>query len=1621
MTATIDQRVVSMKFDNKQFESGVTTTLSSLAKLKSGLNLTGATKGLDNISSSAKKINLDGAIKGLENVSDAAKKVNFDGATKGVETFKQSFSALEIAGVTALVNITNSALEAGKNLVKSLALDPIMDGFREYETQMNAVQTILANTSSKGSTLDDVNAALAELNTYSDKTIYNFTEMTKNIGTFTAAGVDLDSATSAIKGIANLAAVSGSTSQQASTAMYQLSQAIASGKVNLQDWNSVVNAGMGGQVFQDALKRTAINMGKNIDASQSFRESISDKDGTGWLTSDVLVETLKEFTGDMSEAELAAQGYTESQIKDIMAMGVTATDAATKVKTFTQLLDTLKEAVGSGWAKTWQTIFGDFEEAKTMFTSVSDTLGAMIGQSADARNNMLDGWKELGGRTALIDSIKNAFDGLMGVVNAVGGAFRDIFPRTTSEQLYNMTLGLKNLTEGFKMSDTTLNNLRSTFKGFFAILDIGKQILVGVLNGFSSIIGGAGNLGSTILGVTGSFGEWLTAVDNAIKSSGVINNVFIGLGKAINTGLNGASTIIQAVISTIGSLTSAIGSKINFDGFKALETFLGLFGKTISGVGDLVSDFKGTVTNTFSELTSSIDFTWMISMFAGISKGIQTAIETIGKAFTWLRDKALEIFDGDINNIFKAFGQVSLGALGLSIAKFINGLGDSKSGFETFKEMFESAFTGVKETLDSVRGCFEEYQNNLKAGTLMKIAAAIGILAASIVAISKIDGVKLASSLAAIGGLFTQLLVAMKLYTMIGDLKGSALKASTVMISMSTAILILSSAMVKLGQLDWEGIAKGGVGITILITELVLASKALSSNSGSMMKGALGMIAFSEAIKILASAMIPLASMDWNELTKGLVGVGVLMTEISLFLNNTKFGGKVISTSIGIILLASAMKILASACGTFGSMDWSSISKGLVSIGALLTELTLFSKMTANSKNLISTSLGLIGIATAMTILSVAMNSFGNMSWEGISKGLIAIGVSLTEIGLALKLMPSSGMISTSTGLILIGAALNIIAMAMNSFSNMSWEGISKGLVMLGVSLTEIGLAVKMMPQNMPIIGAGLVLVGGALNIIAMAMNSFGNMSWEGISKGLVMLGGSLTILSIGLNTMTGTLAGSAALLVASGALALLAPSLVLLGGMSWSSIISGLTMLAGTIAIFGGAAALLTPVIPSMLGLAGALTLLGVAVLSMGGGLALAGVGLTSLSAAFLALETTSAAGAAAIVASLGVIILGVADLIPQVLTKIGEGLVAFCQALTDGIPAICECVTTAITAIVNLLVTNVPTIVNGIFQILTAVLQSLITWAPQVTQQISQLILAMLKVIADNMGNFVTAGVNIVVNFIKGVADNLPKVIDSAFKLILSFINGLADAIRSNSGPIADACANLVGAVVEGIGNLGSKFVEAGANAVKGFIKGLGNLAGDLIEAGANLGRRALDAAKNALDIHSPSREFAQVGVYSGQGFINGLENMGSKVYDAAYTMGRGALDSIKNSVSKISDAINTDMDSSPVITPVLDLSNIQNGTSQINSMVGDLDKYNLDGSVKMSSSISRGMNKPTIEPQPITQPKSIVDTPQVKQPVTLKLLLQNGREIAEYLIDDIDSLMGSKNIITGRGVGR
>lgn len=1318
MSTTVDERVVEMRFDNKQFEQNIQTSLSSIAKLK-------------------KSLNLEGAAKGLETVNDAAHKCNMSPLTNAVETVRVRFSALEVMAITALQNITNSALAAGKNLVSAFTVDPIKSGFEEYETQINAVQTILANTSSKGSTLEQVNNALDELNHYADMTIYNFTEMTRNIGTFTAAGVDLDTSVAAIKGIANLAAVSGSTSQQASTAMYQLSQALAAGTVKLQDWNSVVNAGMGGQVFQDALKETAKVHGIAIDEmikdEGSFRETLS----KGWLTSDILTETLSKFTGDLNEDQLRTMGYADDQIKSIMEMGKTANDAATKVKTFTQLFDTLKEAAQSGWTQSWEIIVGDFEEAKELLTEVSDTFSAVINASADARNKMLQDWKDLGGRTMMIEAVKNVFEGLVSVVKPVREAFNEIFPPMTGKQLAEITERVRDLTAKFKMGEESSKNLKNTFKGVFAVLDIVGQAFKAVAGGVGELIGLFLPAGNGVLSLTGSFGEYLVKLDETVKKTDVF-------GKAVSTVVDVVKTVIT-FIKTAGEnvkeFGKAVGEKFDFPGFEIFHSFLERVHERMSQIGDGAGKMKSGVIIAFEMMGEALEKCKFLKAMEALWNAVKVISSGIADAVgTMMGTLAEKLGNADFSGVIDILNSIAVGGIAVSISKFLKSVTEPLEGLNGVLE-------GVTGILDGVRGCFEAYQTNLKAGTLLKIGAAIALLAGSIVAISLIDSDKLSASLGAITVLFANLLGAMAIFNKISSDTGKVSKACTAMISMSIAVSILAGALKKVSDLDWGELARGLAGIAGLTAIVVASSKAMASGQKQVIKGATSLIIFGAAIKILASACKDLSRLQWDELGRGLTGVGVLFAEIAVFLRVAKFNGKMISTATGIVILAAAMKVLASACKDFSQMDWSEIGKGLAGIGGLLAELAIFTNLAGNAKHVMSTGVALIAI----------------------------------------------------------GASMKIFASAVKDFAQLQWDEIGRGLTAMGGALAEVAVALNFMPKNMIGIGTGLVIVGGALEIIANCMGKFGGMQWDEIGRGLTAMGGALAELSIGLNFMKGTLSGSAALLVASAALAVLTPVLSVLGALSWTAIAKGLVSIASAFTIIGVAGAVLTPLVPTILALSGAFALIGVGVLTIGAGLLAAGTGLSALAIGFTALATAGAAGATAIVAALTVIVTGIAGLIPAVLTKVGEGIIAICKVIAAGAPAIGEAVKAVILTLIDVFVSCVPQLANGAWQLVVGVLSALVEYTPQIVDLAFKFLIGILEGIASNLPALIKAGVDVLVSFFAGIIDAL-RGIDTG-----ALVKGIAGVGLLSAIMLAlSATASLVPGAMVGILGMGAVIAE-------------------------------------------------------------------------------------------------------------------------------------------------------------------------------------------------------------------
>ena len=504
-----DTRILNMRINNKEFLKGSADSVKALDTLNKGIDNAGKGKGLQNMAQSAGLV-------------------------------KTKFGAMQVAGVTALATITNKAVNAGIRMVKSLTIDPILSGFREYEKLLTSTQTVMANT---GKSSKEVGVYLDQLNKYSDETIYNFGQMADNVGRFTAAGVKLDVATTAIKGLANAAALGGSTTEQLNTAMYQTSQALSTGVIKLMDFRSLQTAGLGGKNFQNALKATARSLGdqgKAMDTSIKKYGSFNESLRSGWLTADVFTKSMKVFAGQSkltnksvddlrklgydkltsaqikmgrtvaySVKQLKGMGYSTEAAKKLNKLSQAAIDSATKIKTFSQLLDVLKEAVGSGFASVFRQLFGNLEQSGKMWTKVGGIITGAIDKIFGSITLMLASWRDKGGFEKFWGGVGNIFKSIGNILRPFFVLFGKLLPAgdDAGSTMYRLTDAFYNFSVWLEKVTSKTSVLSPLFTALGFVLGLIFPIIGAVVGSFVSLVQIFAPLGTALLGLGSSLGE----------------------------------------------------------------------------------------------------------------------------------------------------------------------------------------------------------------------------------------------------------------------------------------------------------------------------------------------------------------------------------------------------------------------------------------------------------------------------------------------------------------------------------------------------------------------------------------------------------------------------------------------------------------------------------------------------------------------------------------------------------------------------------------------------------------------------------------------------------------------------------------------------------------------------------------------------------------------------------------------------------------------------------------------------------------------------------------------------------------------------------------------------------
>lgn len=1157
----VDERVVQMTFNNAEFERGVSHSLSTLEKLRRALDFKHRPTGLEDFGRAM------GAVE--QNMAPMA---------KNIDHIADRFSALGIIGDQVLRNLTNKVTAFGENIVKSATIEPLTSGFSEYETQMKSVQTILANTGMEGvKGVKRVNQALDELNEYADKTIYNFTEMTNNIGRFTAAGIDLDTSVNAIKGISNLAAMSGSTSEQNSRAMYNLSQALSSGTLKLMDWNSVVNAGMGGQVFQNQLIQAAAvldGMGdkvdewkkKNVDAFGGFRDSLS----KGWITKDVLNEALSAFTYNVAEGteeytkalkELTSKGYTEKAAKDILKMGRQATEAATKVRTFTQLIDTLKEALGSGWAQSWRIIFGDFLEATELFTGISNLLGGIIDASSKARNEILSLWadSDIGGRREAIEAFKELVYDLVLILTPVKRAFDDVFGAFDVKKLQNLTVAFHNLAkslhpseQGFyaiqKIATTVFRILKSGLKivgsGFSIALKLGRPLLYladALLVAVSNLLDALANntiifetfdvlerIGRVISGVL------ILGIASIVKGVTALSNALRGLGlPKLDKRVKGVSRTTESFAKEVPLLNKAMeifnklttGAKNGVEGFaNALATGLTFVIRGIDYLTKLpiittaVTGIKN-ILNSLGIILVGIAKT-IGSIFHGIGnidlKNIANPLELIKQVVTTVVNNVVNGFKNIVatleskSTIFKSF----VGMINSVITAFKNGVGVIKEFFSTLKNNgfnFEGGSAGIR----SLKDALVEFTSVVTPAKAAALAITMVLLAMSLTFMKV--GTQVATTLKSVSGLFN---------TATKVINGFINVQANKIIQAAEAVLMVAAAIAIVAGIPDDELlrATAAIGALSLIMGILAIVYAKFQKFPSIAGGdttnniinlgglALMVLELAASLGLLDMALIQLKEVNLEAIMNNLGAVlGILASfiAISFILDKGKVGFS--KGTIGVLVLSTALLVMTNAIKQLKEVDPETALNSILGLIPLLAALTVIGYAVKGIG--VTTGLGLILTAKAIeylmpqiqllydtlkTKIPLILALVEEYQNATVILGVLALGV------IAISSILGKGFQSLGIGFAAIAAGIYILSMAFQKLAEITntEQDLTDAAALIVGMMAFVSIWVLLaafIPEKSAIlrVGAAIILMASSLVIMNLALAQIVSMSAE--------------------------------------------------------------------------------------------------------------------------------------------------------------------------------------------------------------------------------------------------------------------------------------------------------------------------------------------------------------------------------------------------------------------------------------------------------------------------------------------------------------------------------------------
>ena len=1533
----IDNRIVQMVFDNQKFEQNVSTTQRSLEELDRSISQY-TTNSSDNF------INLS------------------DGLTRLDVVFAGFYE--KIGGYLADLTMKGVAF------AKSLSIDQLTAGFGKYTAETLAVQTITSNTNN---TLEHTYEILQDILEYTDKTSYHYDSMTNTIAKFANQGVPLEQAATAVKGIANWAAISGAGIEKADITMSALIKSMASGTMQLREWRTISQvANMGTAQFRDLVIQTGQELAKTNKAyanwnkinAQNFEDSKNGVFGNNkLLTSELLLEVLKKYGDEESE------------------LGKKALAAASEAKTLGEALGAVRDAVSTGFGKDFRSIFGNYDEARKFWTWFQDAMLEIFTLGQGFRNEVFSIWHndKIGGYKALVDALSDSWEHLKQVVAPIGEAFHTSlgFNSATEEAeklanvinkfkkwagfKFNFSTDIEELAASFdKVNGTELlskglggtkdklesmiamneiveksynnrefiSDIRNAFENLFTALDSGKNIIKQFIQGFKGIFSGFEYASSSFGAFLGSITQYIRAFTVAVEKTQFFGRVAQSINK-----------IIQSVLKPT---------------FMAISKILDRFTGKISAASDDTSGLEVIL----DKIAKA--FEWLADVIVG--KAIGPAIDGISKAFAWLKETAAPL-GGIFEKIKEGFG------------KFFGSKKDTEEAEEKVSTL-SKILEGLGKALDFLWGIIKTVGEKI-TGFLKELFGALTGGGGGLEALLAGGGI------AAIGIAFKRLAEALDTGGQLYDLlwKWSQAQFLKGLKDFAIALLILGASLLVISMVDGHKLADSFAILSLMLFEMVaimdhfnkMTISAGQTRKLTMMGVAL--IEFSVAVLILASALKKIASINSYKLAGATLALEVLIgTLAGVAVLLSKHVSEFSKGGFALIEFAVAVNILASAVKKLSDLSWEELAKGLIGTIALLGSLAGMALLIKNAGMNAGTGVAMLGIAAGLKILVGVVRDLGAMDFGQLGQGLLGVSVALIAIGLAMNMFPSKGMVGIGIGLIAVAAALEIIVNVMKKIAAMSLEDLAKSIISLTVALGVLGIA---------------------------------------------------------MNIMTGTAAGSASMLIMSAALVIFAGAVKMLAKVPLADLAKGIGALVIGVAALGTVMALLSGLAPGMLLVATAFGILGVALAAMGVGL--------------LAIE---AAGAGAI-GVLSLLATAIATVIPFIAEKIAEGFIRILGVLGESGAAIMKFVSTLIVSVCDAIIVSVPKIVEAITTVILALLNAIVILIPEFVKAGLKIIIGILEGIAESIPDIIQAGIDIVTAFILGIGDMVVAIVQAGIDMVINILNGIAEAIRdpNNKKRMADAGMNLLDAIFGGfiqrlkdswltIKEKGKEFIgkfkegfdekleaiktwvkelpgkikqwilekwdtikEAGGNIVSGLKQGISDWWNNLGIVKWFKGKISslTGAAKQELDEHSPSKVFAEIGRYIDEGLILGINQYYGKVIGATEDLGEGTIDAMKDSMAAISE-MNLEDVADPVIKPVLDLSEIQNGSRNLESMFGN---YTIGATLSNMADSIRGVKTNNAVPITINQTINASDG-------------QNVEELAEIIQYKINAALRSQNSV-------